>query len=154
VRFGTDMLGSAVTAGRIALGHARKLTDPDGATVGDELIRIGFDGDAHERRPVPHACIECHIEQGPVLAEAGADTGIVEGVQSISWQRLTIRGEAAHAGTTPIEARHDAALAAACVVVEARRMCDSGEFGQLRATANGTDVLANAVLRLAGWVSR
>ena len=134
VRFGTDMLGSAVTAGRIPLDHAYKLTDDDGNTVKDELARIGFDGDVDERRPIPHAYIECHIEQGPILAEAGVDIGIVEGVQSISWQRLTIRGEAAHAGTTPISSRHDAGLVAALVVVEARRMCDSGEFGQLRAT--------------------
>ena len=123
VRFGTDMLGSAVTAGRIPLEVARKLTDEAGKTVGDELIRIGFDGEAHERRPVPHAYLECHIEQGPILAGAGVDIGIVEGVQSISWQRLTIHGEAAHAGTTPIASRHDAGLAAASVVVEARRRC-------------------------------
>jgi beta-ureidopropionase / N-carbamoyl-L-amino-acid hydrolase len=140
VRFGTDMLGSAVTAGRIPLDHAHKLTDADGKTVGGELTRIGFDGDADERRPIPHAYLECHIEQGPILAEAGVDIGIVEGVQSISWQRLTIAGEAAHAGTTPIEARHDAGLVAASVVVEARRMCDSGDFGQLRATVGNFDL--------------
>jgi len=140
VRFGTDMLGSAVTAGRIPLGHARSLTDAGGKTVGDELARTGFDGGAPERRPVPHAYIECHIEQGPILAGAGVDIGIVEGVQSISWQRLSIRGEAAHAGTTPIAARHDAGLAAACVVVEARRMCDSGDFGQLRATVGNLGI--------------
>jgi beta-ureidopropionase / N-carbamoyl-L-amino-acid hydrolase len=140
VRFGTDMLGSAVTAGRIPLDHAHKLTDADGMTVKDELLRIGFDGDADERRPIPHAYIECHIEQGPILAGAGVDIGIVEGVQSISWQRLTVRGEAAHAGTTPIAARHDAGLVAASVVVEARRMCDSRDFGQLRATVGNFDL--------------
>jgi N-carbamoyl-L-amino-acid hydrolase len=134
VRFGTDMLGSAVTAGRIPLDHAQKLTDAAGKTVAEELERIGFDGPEHERRPLPHAYIECHIEQGPILAEAGVTVGIVEGVQSISWQRLTVRGEAAHAGTTPIGSRHDAGLVAATVVVELRRMCDSGHFGQLRAT--------------------
>src|SRR5712691_3266477 len=47
-----------------------------------------------------------------------------------AWQRLTIWGEAAHAGTTPIASRHGAGLVAASVVVEARRMCDSGDFGQ------------------------
>jgi len=140
VRFGTDMLGSAVTAGRIPIEHAHKLTDEAGRTVEEELIRIGFDGDAHERRPVPYAYIECHIEQGPILADAGVDIGIVEGVQSISWQRLTIRGEAAHTGTTPIASRHDAGLVAASVVVEARRMCDSGDFGQLRATVGSFDI--------------
>jgi N-carbamoyl-L-amino-acid hydrolase len=140
VRFGTDMLGSAVTAGRIPLDHAYKLTDADGKTVEEELVRIGFDGPEHERRPVPHAYIECHIEQGPILADAGVDIGIVEGVQSISWQRLTVRGEAAHAGTTPIGSRHDAGLVAASVVVELRRMCDSGDFGQLRATVGSFDI--------------
>jgi N-carbamoyl-L-amino-acid hydrolase len=64
VRFGTDMLGSAVTAGRISLHHAHALADEHGATVGAELVRIGFDGSAPERRPVPYAYLECHIEQG------------------------------------------------------------------------------------------
>jgi beta-ureidopropionase / N-carbamoyl-L-amino-acid hydrolase len=140
VRFGTDMLGSAVTSGRIPLDHAHKLADRDGKSVKDELIRIGFDGNADERRPVPYAYLECHIEQGPILADAGVEIGIVEGVQAISWQRLTIRGEAAHAGTTPIASRHDAGLAGASVVVEARRMCDSGNFGQLRATVGNFDI--------------
>lgn len=134
VRFGTDMLGSAVTAGRLTLRYAHGLADSGGVTVRDELARTGFDGDSAEIRPVPHAYIECHIEQGPILATAGVDIGIVTGVQAISWQRLLIGGAAAHAGTTPIEARHDAGLAAAEVVVEIRRMCESGRFGQLRGT--------------------
>lgn len=134
VRFGTDMLGSAVTAGRLTLEYAHNLTEADGATVKDELVRIGFDGDTPEIRPVPHAYVECHIEQGPILATAGVDIGIVTGVQAISWQRLAINGEAAHAGTTPIDARHDAGLVAAEVVVEIRRMCDSGRYGELRGT--------------------
>lgn len=140
VRFGTDMLGSAVTAGRIPIEHAWALADLDGKTVKEELVRIGFAGPAHERRPVPHAYLECHIEQGPILADADVSVGIVEGVQSISWQRLSVRGEAAHAGTTPIGSRHDAGLVAASVVVEARRMCDSGAYGQLRATVGNFDI--------------
>ncbi|MBB2891989.1 M20 family metallo-hydrolase [Flexivirga oryzae] len=140
VRFGTDMLGSAVTAGRIPLQHAWQLTDIDGLTVKSELERIGFDGPTPERRPAPHAYIECHIEQGPILADADVPVGIVEGVQSISWQRLTLHGEAAHAGTTPIGSRHDAGLVAASVVVELRRMCDSGDYGQLRATVGTFDI--------------
>jgi beta-ureidopropionase / N-carbamoyl-L-amino-acid hydrolase len=134
VRFGTDMLGSAVTAGRLTLDYARKLTDDDGKSVAGELARTGFDGPEPERRPVPFAYLECHIEQGPILASAGVDVGIVTGVQSISWQRLELRGAAAHAGTTPIEHRQDAGLAAAAVIIEIRRMCESGEFGELRGT--------------------
>ncbi len=134
VRFGTDMLGSAVTAGRLTLEYAHKLTDDHGASVADELARTGFDGPEPERRPVPHAYIECHIEQGPILAAAGVDVGIVTGVQAISWQRLELRGAAGHAGTTPIEHRQDAGVAAAAVITEIRRMCESGQFGALRGT--------------------
>ncbi len=143
-RFGTDMLGSAVTAGRVPLDHAHRLTDPDGRTVEEELAQIGFDGRAPELRPVPSAYLERHIEQGPILADAGvdagADVGIVEGLQSISWPRLTVHGEASHAGTIPITSQHDAALVAASVVVELRRMCDSGDFGHLRATVGSFDI--------------
>ena len=134
VRFGTDMLGSAVAAGRIPLEVALKLTDADDIAVRDALHRIGFDGSEPELRPVPHAYLECHIEQGPVLATAGLPIGIVTGVQAISWQRLSLRGAAAHAGTTPIALRRDAGLAAAAVMLELRRICDSGAFGALRAT--------------------
>ncbi|HET9895812.1 MAG TPA: M20 family metallo-hydrolase [Streptosporangiaceae bacterium] len=134
VRFGTDMLGSAVTSGRLTLDYALKLTDDGGASVAGELARTGFDGPEAERRPVPFAYLECHIEQGPVLASAGVDVGIVTGVQAISWQRLDIAGEAGHAGTTPMEHRHDAGLAAAAVVLEVRGMCGCGDFGSLRGT--------------------
>ncbi|HWF80975.1 MAG TPA: M20 family metallo-hydrolase [Streptosporangiaceae bacterium] len=134
VRFGTDMLGSAVAAGRLTLDYAHKLTDDAGASIAEELVRRGFAGPEHERRPIPFAYIECHIEQGPILAAAGVDVGIVTGVQSISWQRLELSGAAGHAGTTPIEHRQDAGLAAAAVIVEIRRMCESGQFGELRGT--------------------
>ncbi len=53
----------------MAIGESSPLKD--GPSVEDELVRIGFDGDTHERRPIPHAYIECHIEQGPILADAG-----------------------------------------------------------------------------------
>ena len=134
VRFGTDMLGSAVAAGRIALADAHDLTDRDGLTVGAELRRTGFAGDGPARFDPPHAYVECHIEQGPVLANAGLTIGVVTGVQGISWQEVTISGRAAHAGTTPTELRADAGLAAAQIVVKVREMVDSGAYGALRAT--------------------
>lgn len=133
-RFGTDMLGSAVAAGRLTLEHAYALTDREGNTVGGELARIGAAGTEDERLAPPHAYVECHIEQGPVLAEAGAQVGVVSGVQAISWQEVTFLGRAAHAGTTPTSLRIDAGLAAARVVTRLREMVDSREYGELRAT--------------------
>ncbi|MFE0378104.1 Zn-dependent hydrolase [Streptomyces inhibens] len=134
VRFGTDMLGSAVTAGRLSAAYAHALTDRDGATLGDELARTGFAGPVDERLDAPHAYVECHIEQGPVLARAGVEVGVVTGVQGISWQEITFHGRAAHAGTTPTELRADAGLAAAQLIVRLRAMVDSGSYGELRAT--------------------
>lgn len=134
VRFGTDMLGSAVAAGRLSLDYAYDLTDAEGKRLGDELERIGFKGERPVRLDPPHAYLECHIEQGPVLAQEDRQIGIVTGVQSISWQKVTLHGRAAHAGTTPTELRIDAGLAAAQIIVEVRRMVDSGAYGRLRAT--------------------
>lgn len=145
VRFGTDMLGSAVAAGRIALEDARALTDRDGVSVGDELDRHGFTGTAPALLRPPHAYVECHIEQGPVLANEGKDLGVVTGVQAISWQELTLVGRAAHAGTTPTELRHDAGLAAAMINVRLSEMVRSGRYGDLRATVGRTDTYPNLV---------
>lgn len=134
VRFGTDMLGSAVAAGRLPLSYAYNLADEAGLVFGDELERIGYKG----ARPVlldpPHAYVEAHIEQGPVLEREGRAVGVVTGVQSISWQKVSLYGRAAHAGTTPTELRVDAGLAAAQLIVAVRQMVDSGNCGRMRAT--------------------
>ncbi|MFT5422497.1 MAG: N-carbamoyl-L-amino-acid hydrolase [Phycisphaerales bacterium] len=134
-RFGTDMLGSAVATGRIPLKQAYSLTDADGKSVRSELERIGFVGTEPVNQRRPHAFVECHVEQGPVLKHEGFDLGVVTGVQGISWQRLTITGNPAHAGTTPTSFRRDAGLVAAQINVRMREMCDSGTYGdEMRAT--------------------
>jgi beta-ureidopropionase / N-carbamoyl-L-amino-acid hydrolase len=88
----------------VAPSTARCVLEEEGSgaartCIENELIRLGYDGPEHERRPIPHTYIECHIEQGPILASAGVDVGVdvVTGVHSIWWQRLELRGAAAHA---------------------------------------------------------
>ncbi|OGK81323.1 MAG: Zn-dependent hydrolase [Candidatus Rokubacteria bacterium GWC2_70_16] len=137
-RFGTDMLGSAVATGRLALERAYALRDRQGLSVRDELERIGFLGpapvDAQQRMP-PHAYLECHIEQGPILRAREQDIGVVTGVQAISWQALTITGKSAHAGTTPMSLRADAGVAAAKINLRLREMIASARYGdEMRAT--------------------
>lgn len=134
-RFGTDMLGSAVATGRIALEVARATTDANGITVGDELDRIGFCGETDHHLAPPHAYVELHIEQGPILGRKKLDIGVVTGVQAISWHELTIDGRAAHAGTTPMDLRADAGVAAARINLQIRDMAIDGQFGtDMRAT--------------------
>ncbi len=121
-RFQPDMLGSLVFVGGMAIEDALDVRAvDDGARLGDELGRIGYAG-SHPC-PVaaaPHACVELHIEQGPVLEDAGITIGAVTGVQGISWTELTITGQSAHAGTTPMRLRHDPGFVAAAIVTGVR----------------------------------
>jgi N-carbamoyl-L-amino-acid hydrolase len=119
-RFPPDMMGSLVYVGGLPVEEALDVRGIDGARVGDELVRIGYAGDVPCPNVVPHAFVELHIEQGPVLESEGVTIGAVESVQGISWQELTIAGQANHAGTTPMALRHDAGFAAAATATFVR----------------------------------
>ncbi len=115
-RFQPDMMGSLVYAGGLGLQDALRSQDRDGMLLGDELKRIGYAGDLPCGALLPQAYLELHIEQGPILHGDGIALGAVENLQGISWQQITIHGEANHAGTTPMSARKDAAQAAAKLI--------------------------------------
>jgi N-carbamoyl-L-amino-acid hydrolase len=119
-RFAPDMLGSLVYAGGMPLEEALDVRAIDGARLGDELQRIGYAGSAVPGALRPHAFVELHIEQGPVLDAEGVTIGAVQDLQGISWQALTITGQSNHAGTTPMHLRHDAGYAAAAVATFVR----------------------------------
>ncbi len=112
-RFQPDMLGSLVCAGGLALDEALRAKAVDGPILGDELRRIGYAGDAAPGFCVPHAFVELHIEQGPVLDAARVTIGAVRDLQGISWQEITVTGQSNHAGTTPMSLRRDAGYVAA-----------------------------------------
>jgi N-carbamoyl-L-amino-acid hydrolase len=121
-RFAPDMLGSLVYVGGLPLEEALDLiAADDGARLGDELGRIGYAGPAPcPTAAAPHAYVELHIEQGPVLEAEGVTIGVVEGVQGISWTEIVIVGQSAHAGTTPMRLRHDPAYCAAAITTYVR----------------------------------
>ena len=112
VRFQPDMLGSLVYAGGLGVEDALSTSDGDGVLLGDELARIGYAGDGEIGAIQPHAFVEVHIEQGPVLETEAINIGAVENLQGISWTRIDITGQANHAGTTPMRLRHDAGYCA------------------------------------------
>jgi N-carbamoyl-L-amino-acid hydrolase len=112
-RFQPDMLGSLVYAGGLGVDAALAAPAIDGPSYGDELARIGYAGATEPGALVPHAFVELHIEQGPILDLEGGDLGAVANLQGISWQEVTVRGKANHAGTTPMAMRHDAGYGAA-----------------------------------------
>lgn len=121
-RFAPDMLGSLVYVGGMAVEEALDVVGIDGARLGDELLRIGYAGPVPCPGTVPHAFVELHIEQGPMLEAEGVRIGAVTGVQGISWQEISIHGQSNHAGTTPMALRHDPALVAAEITVFLRRL--------------------------------
>lgn len=116
-RFQPDMLGSLVYVGGLDLETALDTVSIDGARLGDELVRIGYAGPAPVPGLHPHAFVELHIEQGPILEAEGFTIGAVDGVQGISWQEVTIHGQSNHAGTTPMRLRHDPSFVAGAITV-------------------------------------
>lgn len=144
VRFAPDMMGSAVFAGSLHLETALASTDSQGITLGEELDRIGYSGSKEPGFFRPHAYIELHIEQGPVLERLGVAIGVVESLQGISWQRITITGEANHAGTTPMGMRRDAGYAASRVVCFLHDLA-SQSSNSLVATAGHLKLLPDAI---------
>jgi N-carbamoyl-L-amino-acid hydrolase len=120
-RFQPDMMGSLVYAGGLGLNEAYAASDKDGVAVGDALRRIGYLGPAKPGALKPHAFLELHIEQGPILNEEAVRIGVVESVQGISWTEYTVTGVSNHAGTTPMRLRRDAGYLAASVNLFARK---------------------------------
>ncbi len=101
-RFAPDMLGSLVYAGGMTVEEAHDVVGIDSARLGDELERIGYLGSVPCPGVAPHAFVELHVEQGPLLEVNGVRIGAVTGVQGISWQEVVIDGQSNHAGTTPM----------------------------------------------------
>jgi N-carbamoyl-L-amino-acid hydrolase len=147
------MLGSLVFVGGMALEEALDIAAADdGARLGDELERIGYAGNTPcPVAAAPHAYVELHIEQGPVLEDEGVTIGVVTGVQGISWTELVLTGQSAHAGTTPMRLRHDAGYVAAEITAGvraiARQMGGSqvATVGRCELTPNLVNVVAGAV---------
>lgn len=151
-RFAPDMMGSLVFQGDMPLDEALAVRGIDGATVGDELRRIGYAGDAPVGRNRVDSFIELHIEQGPVLDREGLQIGVVEGVQGISWTEFTLLGVSNHAGTTPMHMRNDAGYVAARVTTFARELTQRyggnqiATVGAITLTPNLVNVIPNKAL--------
>jgi N-carbamoyl-L-amino-acid hydrolase len=143
-RFAPYAMGSLVYAGGLALEDAYAIRGIDGTTVGEELRRIGYVGEAKPGWLTPRAYLELHIEQGPVLEDEGLDIAAAEGITGLAWIEVTISGRSAHAGTTPMHLRHDAAYAAGEIAVFARCLArDMG--GNQKATVGRIELYPNLV---------
>ena len=114
-RFAPAMIGSGAFAGVFDLDYAQGRSDADGVTIGAELDRIGYKGEGCGDRPVG-AYFEAHIEQGPILEAEEKTIGVVTGAQGQRWYEVTLTGQEAHAGPTPMARRKDALVGASQLV--------------------------------------
>jgi beta-ureidopropionase / N-carbamoyl-L-amino-acid hydrolase len=127
-RFAPALLGSGAVTGEFDLAWVYGRLDQDGLRFEDELRRIGYLGSPDNRPDRGAAYLELHIEQGPVLERAGLAVGVVEGIIGDTWIDVAVHGKADHAGPTPMDARHDALLAAAQIIQGVNRIArEEGE---------------------------
>ena len=126
-RFGRSLFGSSAAAGSMAdQDELRALRDRDGIALPDALREHGVDLDgalaARSQLADAAAYLELHIEQGPVLESMDLPLGVVLGTFGVERSRFTWRGQAAHAGSTPMDKRRDALAGAAKLALYIREI--------------------------------
>jgi len=126
-RFGRSLFGSSAAAGSIAdQDELRQRHDADGVALPDAIARFAVDLDAalDARSELEHAAayLELHIEQGPVLESLDLPLGVVLGTFGVERHQVTFRGQAAHAGSTPMDKRRDALAGGAKLELELREI--------------------------------
>ena len=116
---------------------------------------IGYLGSAEPGWLRPHAFLELHIEQGPILEDEKFTIGAVEGITGLIWSEVTVEGSSGHAGTTPMHLRHDAALTSAEIIALVHRLAQKfgghqkGTVGRIELYPNLVNVIAErAVLTI------
>lgn len=154
-RFAPGAMGSSAFVEPARLAGFRRSEDGRGVRFGDALDRALSAASDLVRRPLAQAMaayVELHIEQGPILEQAGLPLGVVTGIQGVRWYRLTCTGEAAHAGTTPMDRRADAMIAA--LEVALRLHGQAGEAADApRVTLGRWTVEPNSVNTIASKVT-
>ena len=127
-RFGKSLFGSSACSGNLDMEEARGLTDKEGISLPTALREQGIDFErvkmsGHQLKNAA-AYIELHIEQGPVLLDLGLPLGAVLGTFGVERHAITFHGQAAHSGSTPMNKRKDAFLAAARMSPEIYRITE------------------------------
>ncbi len=127
-RFGKSLFGSSACSGTLDMEEARVLKDKDGILLPDALKKIGVDfervKESGKELMNAAAYLELHIEQGPVLLSLDLPLGTVLGTYGVERHAITFHGQAAHSGSTPMDKRKDAFLAAGKMSQEIYRITD------------------------------
>jgi N-carbamoyl-L-amino-acid hydrolase len=149
------LIGSKAIIGTLT-PEALDVKSHSGKTVRQGIKDLGGNPEALERAVRKKgdfkAFIEIHIEQGSTLATKGIDIGVVEGIVGINWWNVTIEGFANHAGTTPMDKRQDALLAAAHMIIAVNKVATGvpgrqvGTVGRIKAEPGAPNVIPGKVI--------
>ena len=153
-RFGGGLMGSRGIVGTLSEESFKNLRDKEGITTIEAMSKIGLDFSLPKRRNPNSikAFLELHIEQGPILEEKNIPIGVVEAIVGLTQFEVTIEGKAGHAGTTPMDRRTDALVAAAQIISQLPSFAiEEGEgtvitTGRLHVLPNGANVIPNKVV--------
>jgi allantoate deiminase len=152
-RFGRSLFGSSAAAGTLKPDDVRGFKDRDGVALPDALAGHGVDLDrmneANRQLQNAAAYLELHIEQGPVLERMDLPMGVVLGTFGVERHAVRFTGQQAHSGSTPMDARRDAFIAAARSAIEFRD--DAARRDDVRATTGFVNVSPAIVTALNGW---
>ncbi len=151
-RYAPAMLSSGVFAGIHTEDWAKDREDAEGLKFGDELKRIGWEGNEPVGARKMHAMFELHIEQGPILEAEGKDIGVVTHGQGLSWTEVIIEGKDSHTGSTPMPMRKNAGLGMAKVLEKVDEIAWShaphavGAAGHIDVYPNSRNVIPGKVV--------
>ncbi len=151
-RFAPAMVASGVFAGLFDKEYAWSREDSNGRTIKQELERIGYMGPEECGNHPMAALFEAHIEQGPILERDGDQVGVVTGGQGQRWFDITLYGQDAHAGPTPMVGRRDA-LVGAAVLIQAVQSIALEHAPEAVGTVGEISVLPNSRNTIAGEVT-
>lgn len=148
-RFGGGLMGSRGIVGLLDEESFNGLKDKDGIYAVDAMKGIGLDPSLPKKRDpkTMKAYLELHIEQGPILEDKGIPIGVVEAIVGLTQLEVTVKGQAGHAGTTPMDRRADALVTAAKMIAQFPELAGSeGEgtvvtTGRLNVFPNGANVI-------------
>jgi allantoate deiminase len=148
-RFGGGLMGSRGIMGLLNEEDFNRLKDKDGIYAVEAMKKIGLDPSLPKKRDpkTMKAYLELHIEQGPILEEKGIPIGVVEAIVGLTQLEVTVKGQAGHAGTTPMSRRADALVTAAQIIAQFPGLAESEgngtvvTTGRLNVFPNGANVI-------------
>jgi len=151
-RFRSPILGSRALTGQINKDALKEIVDSDGISIAKVMADFGLKPNSIEKATMPansiYAFLELHIEQGPVLEENQKPVGIVTAISSIEGGTIDLHGISGHAGTVPMELRHDSMTAAAHMILRINEIVKSlgspqavGTVGFVRAFPGSINII-------------